>query len=129
MGPGKRWRNGRMRRAVALLALAAALARALIPVGFMPASVHGTVQIMFCGGGDHHHLGGTPPGHDPAGHHASDQGPCPFALSGAAPLLPDAVAGTAVAATVDELAAPPPTAAVRDAPLRYSAPRGPPARA
>ena len=129
MDLARRWRNGRMRRAVALLALTAALARALIPVGFMPASVNGTVRIMFCEGGGHHHEGGTPPGHDPAGHHAAEQGPCPFALSGAAPLLPGVLPGAAPAATVVELAAFPPSAPWREAPPRYSAPRGPPARA
>lgn len=130
MSLGNHWRDGGWRRAVALLALTAALARALIPVGFMPASVHGTVQIMFCEGGSHHHDGGASPGHDdPVGRHASDQGPCPFALSGAAPLLPEALSAVTLAATVDEVAVSPPTVVTRDAPNRYAAPRGPPARA
>ena len=85
-----------------LLAIATALVRALIPVGFMPASVHGSVQLMFCDGGGHHHPDGAPADHDPAGHHGADQGTCPFALSGAAPLLPGSMSGTLVAATVEE---------------------------
>lgn len=126
MDVGRSFNNSRMGRAVALIALTAAFARALIPVGFMPASVHGTVQIMFCDGGGHHHADGASPGHEPAGHHAADQGPCPFALSGAAPLLPAAVPGEALAATLDQFAVALPAAATREAPPRYAAPRGPP---
>ena len=129
MNPGQHLRIGRLRRAVALVALATALIRGFIPVGFMPASVHGTVQLMFCDGGGHHHPDGAPSDHGPAGHHGADQGPCPFALSGAAPLLPGLVPVTVVAATVEEPATAATFAARRDAPPRYSAPRGPPTRA
>jgi len=129
MDPRQYSRPDPLRRAVALLALTTALVRALIPVGFMPASVQGTVELVFCNGGGHHPTGGSPADHNPAGHHGADQGPCPFALSGAAPFLPEALAGTRVAAAVEAPAASAPLAALRAAPLRYSTPRGPPARA
>ena len=129
MSNGERGRTGGWRRLIAAIAIATAVARALIPIGFMPALVHGTAQLVFCEGGGHHHPHITPSGDDPAGHHGSDQGPCLFALSGGAAPLPAALAGAPLAVLADEVAASPTTATLRDAPPRYSAPRGPPARA
>lgn len=78
--PGRRWLAG--------LILPVLLLRALVPAGFMLASVDGDLSVVLCDGGalhaghpgHHHHYqhSGTP--------HASDP-TCPFAQSaGAAPL-------------------------------------------
>ena len=132
MEVGQHWPTGGLKRAVALPALTAALVRALIPIGFMPASVHGTIELVFCDGGGHHQADGSrsdydPANRSPAGHHGVDQGPCPFALSVAPPLLAASMPDMAAAVHADELAVAAPAALVREAPPRFSTPRGPPA--
>jgi len=121
-------RHGRMRECLAALALVAVMARALIPVGFMPVVVHGDTQLVFCDGvipGSAHH-----------GHHGHpgptsiSDAPCPFAISGGATPLPapidlslaDAAPQTTATPTVAQTS-------LSEAPPRHTAPRGPPSLA
>jgi len=105
------------------LALFASLARAAIPVGFMPAVNHHHVQLVICDGGNAnaaHHAH-----HAHAG--ASSHSVCPFALSGGAAPLPEVLDAT-VALAASVLTVPFFTRTLdAETPPRYSAPRGPPA--
>jgi hypothetical protein len=120
-------RDGPMRERFAALALIAVMARALIPMGFMPVVVHGETQLMFCdngGPGSGHH------GHD--GHSGSTPGadaPCPFAISGSAAPLPVTI-GFSLADAAPRTAAPfVARSSLPKAPPRHTAPRGPPSLA
>jgi len=109
-------RHGRIREGFAILAFIAVFARALIPVGFMPGTVHGQPQLILCDG--HHAL------HGHAG--LNTDSPCPFALSGGAappPTLPD----WSIAGAAPESRRPFDGSSVVFAPpYRHTAPRGPP---
>jgi hypothetical protein len=117
--------RGKIRECFGALALIAFFAHALIPTGFMPGSVHGQAQLVVCDG----HM--VDFGH--AGHHGNSgsnaDSPCPFALSGGAAPLPAhfdmALAHVAPDLLVPFIERP----VVSGAPLRHTAPRGPPALA
>ncbi len=109
-----------LRQGIVAITLFAALCRGLIPIGFMPGVVQGSVGLMLCDGTAHHpHHGGQPV---PATHT-----PCPFAMSGGAAAL-SATIDFAEARWLPQRAALPvalsllPTAT----PARHTAPRGPP---
>jgi len=102
----------------------AAMSRAMIPVGFMPAVIDGHAQLVFCDG---HAVGTTHHGqHGPAGSSSTADSPCPFALSGGAAPIPSIVnvaRAHVVPPVVTKAAEQSP---LPEAPRRYSAPRGPP---
>jgi hypothetical protein len=129
-GTGLR-RMHRRRWALALLPLL--LLRALVPVGFMPAVGAGSFALMFCdaatgiGAGAHaHHHGHAhgPAGTGPAGHAASPD--CPYAQSGAPPLLASAAAPPAAPPAAAPAGWPATPDAPRSPPPRHAAARGPP---
>lgn len=103
------------------LALLGLLARALIPVGFMPMQLQGKVQMVLCApqgqGATHQH-------HAPRG--SSDSTPCPFAASAAAlapqPFLVAPAASWLRVASLCTLYC----SLTKAAPLRHAAARGPP---
>jgi hypothetical protein len=111
--------RGYLRQGIVAITLFAALCRGLIPIGFMPGVVQGSAGLMLCDGMAHqtHHGGQPAPG---------THTPCPFAMSGGAPLA--ATIDFAEARRLPQRAALPvalsllPTAA----PARHTAPRGPP---
>jgi hypothetical protein len=120
----------KLRRRFAALAIVAALARALVPVGFMPVMVDGTPKLMFCDGhaavGAHHVHGGMPH-HEHAGGAKSADGPCVFALSAGAAPLPVVLAGTVPVTAADAFAPRSDQSTFTSPPRRHAAPRGPPA--
>jgi hypothetical protein len=118
---------GHRRRAVLAL-LAALVLRAFVPAGFMPAVRAGSLALVFCGpgaaaSGPHaHHLG-----HAAGSGHALRAGDCPFAQS-ASPVLPSVATPCGTSPRVAAvLRADRPAAPAPGVPLRYAAPRGPPA--
>lgn len=111
-----------MRGRLVVLALVAVLARGLIPTGFMPGSVEGHSQLVICNG----HMAGMVQ-LDHHGHTGANANVlCPFAhCAGAAPLgaTPDispTYAAISIPVPLIERTIP------AEAPLRYTAPRGPP---
>ncbi len=117
--------RGPIRECLAVLAFLAFFAHALIPVGFMPGTVHGQPQLVICDsdlpGLAHHHHHGQ---HGNSGSHSNVL--CAFAMSGGAAPLP-ADLDYALAQAVPEL----PVSfierpVVSETPPRYTAPRGPP---
>ena len=113
-------RRRRWREALGALALLGVLARALIPVGFMPMQIQGQVQLVLC----------SPQSVDLTHQHQAPRGtatqPCLFAASVAA-LAPhscnEAVTATLLTlrgASTRDLSPP------RAAPWRHAAARGPP---
>jgi len=121
---GARFLRGPIREYFAVLAFVAFFAHALIPVGFMPGTVHGQPQLVICDGDlpglAHHHHGH----HGNSGSHADVL--CPFSLiGGAAPLPTDldhALVQSSPAQPVSFIERP----VVSETPPRYTAPRGPP---
>lgn len=107
----------------AILVLPAMALRALIPAGFMAASVEGAWQIVLCqpdgiAGAHHHH------------HHHTPQSPCPYAQSAGPALLPTVPLMPAAADVHSER----PAEAISQTrltfgPPRRQFPRGPPALA
>jgi hypothetical protein len=118
-------RRGLMRECFAALALIALFARALIPVGYMPAVVHGHTQLALCEGGT-----AAPAQRGHHGHSGSQaDAPCLYAMSGgAAPLPAKLDFSLAPARTVVRMSFVERTA-IAEAPPRYTAPRGPPSLA
>jgi len=119
-----------MRECFAVLAFLAFFARALIPVGFMPGTVHGQPQLVLCDGGAlgsaHHHGLHDHGHHGNSGSHSHSDGLCPFDMSGGSAPLPTDL-DHALAQTLPEL----PVSfsehpVVSETPPRYTAPRGPP---
>jgi len=120
-------RGGPMRARFAALALIAVVARALVPMGFMPVVVHGQTQLMFC---DNGMPGSAHHGHD--GHSGSAPGadaPCPFTISGGAAPLPTTIDFAPTGAAPRATAAAVAHTALPEAPPRHTAPRGPPSLA
>src|SRR5882724_3858571 len=123
----QRSRHGALHRAAPLVLLLLCL-RALVPAGFMLASVDGRLDIVLCdsGAGLHHHHhhdegggGSGNPGHDSI---------CPYALSGGPAPLPAIVyAGVTAIAGIES---PPPLPVAqtcpRCGPVRLQTSRGPP---
>lgn len=104
------------------LALLGVLARALVPVGFMPMQLQGKMQMVLCApqGRDAIHQHNAPRG-------SSEGAPCLFAASAAAlapqPFYTPPAAGWLCVASVCSSYCSP----TRAAPLRHAAARGPPA--
>lgn len=104
------------------LALLGLLARALVPVGFMPIQLAGKLQVVLC----------APQGQDARQRHHVPRGgslstPCLFAASGAAlapqPCHSAPAASWLCVASIRSLCC----SLARAAPLRHAAARGPPA--
>jgi hypothetical protein len=114
-------RRGGWRDWLGALALLGLLVRALVPAGFMPAQLHGEVQLVLCSGD-----GGGPFGAHPVPGNGTDKLPCPFAASGATMAAPaHSAAPTFTFLAQAEVAAR--YHAPADAPpLRHAAARGPP---
>jgi len=134
----------RFRSLVVFLLLPALLYRALVPVGFMPVQeASGRVDLALCSGvvdvatfiaaasqrihGQHRHQGAA--GSDHMAGHAHHFSPCPYALTGSAPLVAFAPHWTPTFLTEE----PPPQGAVTaiflPTILRTQTSRGPPAHA
>ena len=122
---GRIFRRAPVREPVAALALIALIARALIPLGFMPGVVDGRPRLVICDG--------RMSGSADLGRHgrpgSSAETPCPFAHCwGAAP--PPSTLGVSLASTAPMIAVPFIERTVpAGAPPRYSAARGPPSPA
>jgi len=122
---GRNFRREPVREHFAALALIALIARALIPLGFMPDVVDGQPRLVICNG--------RMSGSADLGRHgrsgSSAETPCPFAHCGGAAPLPStldvslAYTTPMIAVTFVERTVP------AGAPRRYSAPRGPPSPA
>ena len=106
------------------LALLGLLTRALLPVGFMPVSLHGQMQLVLC----------TPQNAEIAHPHQAPRGgsasvPCLFAAGGSA-LAPQPCLGPPAAILLTLTNVPSPHCSVPAAPpLRHAAARGPPINA
>ena len=123
-----------MRRIVALLAVLGFAMRSLVPVGFMWEAVDGRNSVVACSEypGDviahdahypHHHHSGDSRG----GSFTSTHG-CPFALAGAAALASQAQATLAPHFQIVRVSLPTfESRAPASIPVRFLAPRGPPA--
>ncbi len=101
--------------------------RALVPAGFMAASVDGTLQIVLCQPGamaGHHHHHRAPPDSAPA---VEVDPTCPYAQSAGPALLPT-LAVLPAAAMMHRLETPAAATQTRltFGPLRQCFPRGPP---
>jgi len=118
---------GRLRKCLAALALIAVVARALVPVGFMPMVSHGETRIMFC----HDGMPGHAAAADPASHsgHGTTEQPCSYATSAGAAPLPATIDFSLTHAAPEAADAPVVIPALIPAPARHAAPRGPPAQA
>jgi hypothetical protein len=119
-------RRGFLHECLASLALVAVIARALIPMGFMPIVVNGEAQLRFCSGvagGAHFDQHGQP------GSTSTADAPCVFAVSGGAAPIPTAILFT-LAHVAPRLAVPlAEQSTLPEAPPRHTAPRGPPSLA
>jgi hypothetical protein len=117
------------RRWVAGAAVLAFALHALVPVGYMWAPLAGRVTVVACSDHDHdvvsmaaHHQ------HHHAGGVRSASNACPFALAGGAPLAAQVPALDARHHELVQARLPPVDHSIAPPiPLRYSAPRGPPA--
>ena len=122
-------RSGATRRWIGALAVLVLALRALVPTGFMLAQAGGHLTVVVCPAaaptltmaGMHHHAGAH------AAHHLAAAASCPFALSGGAMLVSQALT-TPDPYYVGLQPVPAPTVVSHPAapPPRHQAPRGPP---
>ena len=118
--------GSRRLRVIILAALVAPVLalRALIPAGFMAASVDGTWQIVLCqsefAAGAHHH-------HGPGSGSGGIDPQCPYAQSAGPALIPTIpVLPAAIAMHVEEHPQAATQTRLRFGPVRQQSPRGPP---
>jgi hypothetical protein len=125
--------------AVAILLLPALLYRALLPVGFMPmVEANGVFELGLCPGtvdgvtfiaaaanphAHHHHGSGS------ASEHGSPSAPCPYALSGTAPLTAEPFALPLLSPVNEKPRSATAAAVFLPTILRVQSPRAPPALA
>ena len=112
------------RQWLAMLLSLALLARALIPVGFMPIVVDGTARLVLCDGGVDHRGHASHP--HSSGSTPSGDRHCPFALSGLTALLPATAGSLPTDAMPDAPEAGAEDSVQTEPPRRHAAPRGPP---